>query len=50
MQKRVVFKQYHQQQISLLPPSLEELIPSNHPVRVVNEVLNKVDISKLEKE
>ena len=50
MQKRVVFKQYHQQQISLLPPSLEELIPSNHPVRVVNEVLNKVDITKLEKE
>ncbi|MEN9339601.1 MAG: hypothetical protein RIQ62_913, partial [Bacteroidota bacterium] len=26
MQKRVVFKPIHQQQLSLLPPSLEELI------------------------
>ncbi len=31
-------------------PSVKEFIPSHHPVQVVNEVLNKVDISKLEKE
>lgn len=50
MQKRVVFKSYHQQQISLLPPSLEELISEHHPVRVVNEVLNKIDVSKIERD
>jgi transposase len=35
----VVFKSYQQQQSLLLPPSLEDLIPAHHPVRVVNEVL-----------
>jgi transposase len=43
----VVFKSNHQHQAMLLPPDLHELIPSNHPVRVVSEVLDKVDISKL---
>jgi len=42
-----IFKTYHQNQIMLLPPSLEELILPNHPVRVVNEVLNKIDIQPL---
>lgn len=42
-----VFKSYSQQQAYLLPPSLEELIAANHPVRVVNEVLNKIDIQPL---
>lgn len=45
---RVVFKPYNPNQISLLPPSLDELIASNHPVRVVNEILNQLDISHLE--
>lgn len=31
----------------LLPPSLEEMIPSNHPVRVVNQVIDAVDIQPL---
>lgn len=31
----------------LLPPDLSELIPSNHPVRIVSAVLDKVDISGL---
>jgi hypothetical protein len=42
-----VFKTYSQQQAYLLPPSLEEMIAANHPVRVVNEVLNKIDIQPL---
>jgi len=42
-----VFKAYNQQQAFLLPPSLDDLIVSNHPVRVVNDVINKVDISPL---
>src|SRR5436190_11713223 len=44
---RPVFKAYHQRQVMLLPPSLEELISLNHPVRVVDEVLSKIDIQPL---
>lgn len=33
----------------LLPPSYEELVPSNHPVRVVNEVIERIDIGELER-
>ena len=42
-----VFKAYNQQQPFLLPPSLDDLIGSNHPVRIVNDVINRVDISPL---
>ena len=31
----------------LLPPSLDELIGVNHPVRVVDDVLSKIDIESL---
>lgn len=41
------FKAYHQRQSMLLPPSLDELIPHNHPVRIVDEVLSKIDIQPL---
>ncbi|MEI6950698.1 transposase, partial [Paraflavisolibacter sp. H34] len=44
---KVVFKQTHQHQLSLLPPSLDELLAAQHPVRVVNAVLDKVDITEL---
>jgi len=40
----VVFKAYDQSQVSLLPPSLEELIAANHPVRIVNKVIDAIDI------
>lgn len=43
----VVFKSNHQNQAMLIPPDLNDLIAANHPVRVVNEVLEKVDISEL---
>lgn len=39
----VVFKPYDQDQISLLPPSLDELIAENHPVRIINKVINEID-------
>jgi transposase len=44
---KVIFKAYNQQQAMLLPPSLEELIGANHPVRVVNKVLDQIDIVPL---
>jgi transposase len=42
-----VFKKYDQQQGYLLPPSLDELIDVNHPVRVVNRVINSIDLRLL---
>ncbi len=44
---RPVFKAYHQRQAMLLPPSLDELIAAAHPVRIVDEVLSKIDIQPL---
>jgi transposase len=41
------FKEYNQQQIQLLPPSLEELIPHNHLVRIVNQVVERLDMSSI---
>ncbi|HXR83786.1 MAG TPA: IS1182 family transposase, partial [Hanamia sp.] len=43
----VAFKAYQQNQAMLLPPSLDELISPFHPVRVVNQVLDKIDIEPL---
>jgi transposase len=42
---KVVFKADRQHQTMLLPPSLDELIVVHHPVRIVNDVLDKVDIT-----
>lgn len=39
-----VFKSYQQNQTYLFPPNLEDLIAANHPVRVVSEVIDKIDI------
>jgi len=46
---KVVFKTYSPTQGMLLPPSLDELIASNHPVRVVNEVIESIDLELLGK-
>ena len=43
------YKQYDQQQLSLLPPSLEELIPANDPVRVVDAVVEGLNLHRIEK-
>lgn len=42
-----VFKPYEQDQLSILPPSLYELIDSQHPVKVINSVIEKIDITPL---
>lgn len=42
-----IFKKYFQHQAFLLPPSLEELIAPNHPVRVVNDIINSIDLRLL---
>jgi len=45
--KKPVFKPYDQQQVLAIPPTLEGLIPKGHPVRIVNEVINKLNIEPL---
>jgi transposase len=49
MSKKVVFKTYNQDQLSLLPPSYDDLVPANHPVRIVNTIIDRLDITALEK-
>ena len=44
---KIVFKDYSPNQIFLLPPSLEEIIDPNHPVRVINQVIDSLDIDAL---
>ena len=44
---KVVFKDCSPNQILLLPPSLEEMIDPNHPVRVVNQVIDSLDLDLL---
>ena len=44
---QVTFKPYTMEQPSLLPPSLEELIPEDHLVRVVNRVMDELDLEPI---
>jgi len=48
--KKQVFKAYIQSQDMLLPPNLEELIPAGHLVRVVNEMIDQLDIEPLKRQ
>jgi transposase len=45
--RNIVFKAYDPSQQMLLPPSLNELIAGGHPVRIVNEVIEKIDLDIL---
>lgn len=47
MAKSVTFKRYEPTQAFLLPPSLLDLIPANHPVFTVGEVIDSLDIDPL---
>lgn len=46
-QKRIKFKVYSPNQAYLFPPSVEDFIPDNHPVRVVNQVIDQINIDRL---
>lgn len=49
--KRVqVFKTYSPTQALLIPPTFSDLIAVNHPVRVVNSVIDSIDLKLLEKQ
>lgn len=50
MKKRhhaVVFKPYQQHQTHLLPQSLDDLIAPGHPVRIVSQIVDRIDIEPL---
>jgi transposase len=42
-----VFKPYQQKQPYLLPPSVEELVPEDHPARVIDEIVSAMDLGEL---
>lgn len=44
---KAAFKTYHQNQSYLIPPTWEEKIPINHPVRIVNRIIESLDLQKL---
>ena len=48
--QQIRFKEYNQGQGLLLPPRLEEMIPADHLVRVVNRVVEEMEISALIKQ
>jgi len=43
----VTYKPYEQNQMYLIPPSAEELIPEGHLVRLVNETIEEMGIAEL---
>lgn len=45
-----VFKAYPATQPLLIPLSFDDLIEANHPVRIVSDVINKIDLKLLEKQ
>jgi transposase len=48
-QRKATFKPYNPDQLSLLPPSLDELIADNHVVRVVRDVIDSINIDSIKK-
>jgi len=44
---KIRYKQYEQNQPYLIPPSPDELIPQDHLVRLVNEVIDEMGIERL---
>lgn len=42
-----MFKLYNQNQDYLLPPSWDDKISKNHPVRIVNNIIDSLDLSEL---
>ncbi len=45
--RNITFKPYDPNQLSFLPPSLDELIPENHVVRVVSSVIDQLQIDTI---
>jgi len=44
---KIVFKPYDPDQLTFLPYKLEELVPQGHPVRIVKQVVDEVDVKPI---
>ena len=44
---KITFKTYNQREQWFLPPSLEELVPAGHLVRVVSKTVDELNIEKI---
>lgn len=45
---KVLYKSYTQNDFLLFPPCIGDFIPENHPVRIMNAILDNFDISEIE--
>lgn len=45
--RRIKFKPYNQGQLMVLPPTFDDLIPETHPVRIVNQVIDQINLDPL---
>lgn len=45
--KKPNFKPYYQHQLMAFPPTFDELIPKDHPVRVIDQVINAINIDNI---
>lgn len=48
MKCNVVWKNNNQAELSLLPPSYHNLVPENHSVRIIKNILVRIDIRSIE--
>ena len=44
---KLAIKSENQNQLMLLPPSYGELVPTDHPVRVINSIIDRIDITDI---
>src|SRR5215469_7064304 len=44
---KITYKPYDQDQMYLIPPSTEELIPADHLVRLVSEAIDEMGLEKV---
>ena len=47
LHNKVTFKTYNQNQLLLIPPSWDSFIEENHPVRIVNRIVDQLDLNPL---
>lgn len=45
-----MFKEYNQRQILLLPPDISQMVPEEHLARVINDVVDRLEINTLTKQ
>jgi transposase len=44
---RIKFKPYHQNQLMVFPPTFDEMIEQGHPVRVVNKIIDEINLDPI---